>query len=240
MYASFMRPVDIVVSGQKILADDIHKYHLLSVSPMPALNHSIDENGEVNVGFDKEAVKFNAEHHVNFKRKCFEYYKKDADEFVLCQCADSAGVNISVAKIMNHPHISCKNHNLNLQCDQMVESDNELKTVVTSVCNLAASIRGSSKATTALINAVSKPNTHLSVRAKARSVTRKWVGEERALAAHIKLKDHLINLIDDGVTDLGAHQETVERSFIEKAQKHHKYLEQIQKVSKICSIINYL
>ena len=97
---------------------------------------------------------------------------------------------------------------------------------------MATSIRGSSKATTALRNAVSKPNTHSSVRAKARSVTRKWVGEERALASHLKLKDYFSKLMDDGVNNLGDRHETIERSSIEKTQRHHKHLEQIQKVSK--------
>lgn len=232
LYASFMRSVDITVSGIKIDANDIHECRLLSVSPMPALIDSVDENGNINDGYNKEAVEFNADHHINFMKECLEYYDKIADDFIVCQCADSAGVNISVANKMSHPHISCKNHNLNLQCDQMVDEDNELSNVVDAVCNLAASIRGSSKATTALRNAVSKPNTHSSVRAKARSVTRKWVGEERALAAHIKLKDHFSKLMDDGVTNLGEFHETIERSFIEKTQRHHKYLEQIQKVSK--------
>ena len=114
----------------------------------------------------------------------------------------------------------------------MVDEDGDLSNVVDAVCNLATSIRGSSKATTALRNAVSKPNTHSSVRAKARSVTRKWVGEERALALRLKLKDYFSKLMDDSVTNLGDHHETIERSFIEKTQRHHEHLEQTQKVSK--------
>ena len=157
---------------------------------------------------------------------------KVVEDFMVFQCADSAAVSASIATQMDHPHASCKNHNLNLQCDQMVDEDSDLSNVVGAACDLATSIRGSSKATTALRNAVSKPNTHSSVRAKARSVTRKWVGEERALASHLKLKDYFSKLMDDGVTNLGDHHETIERLFIEKTQRHHKHLKYMQKVSK--------
>ena len=96
---------------------------------------------------------------------------------------------------MSNQHVSCENYNLNLQCDQMVDEDSDLSSVVGVVCNLEASICGSTKATTTLRNDVSKPNTHSSVRANARSVTRKWIGEERALAAHAKLKEHFSKLM---------------------------------------------
>ena len=56
---------------------------------------------------------------------------------------------------MSHPYVSYNDHILNLQCDQMVDEENELSDVVDVVCDLAASIRGSSKATTDLRNAAS-------------------------------------------------------------------------------------
>ena len=111
----------------------------------------------------------------------------------------------------------------------MVDSNEELKKITASVCKLAASIHGSVKASTTLRNDVAKANRHSIVRAKARSIIWQWVGEDRAMAAHIKLKDYFSKLIDDGVTILGNRQETIERSFIEKAQKHIRYLEQIKK-----------
>ena len=55
----------------------------------------------------------------------------------------------------------------------MGDEDSDLSNVVDVVCKLAASIRGSSKATTTLRNDVPKPNTHSSVRAKVTSATRK-------------------------------------------------------------------
>ena len=113
-----MRQVEINVKGVNVKTDDIHECRLLAVSPMPALLDTDDEGQEK---FDKEAVSFNVEHHVNFLQESFEYYNKDSDRFIFCQCADSAAVNIKVAKITDIPHVSCRNQNLSLACDEMVE-----------------------------------------------------------------------------------------------------------------------
>ena len=63
---------------------------------------------------------------------------------------------------MGHLHISCKNHNLNLQFDLMVDDDSDISYIIDAICNLAASILGSSKATISLRNVVYKPNTRSS------------------------------------------------------------------------------
>ena len=107
------------------------------------------------------------------------------------------------------------------------EDDVELQNITSSVCEFAVSICGSTKVSTALRSTVLKSSQHSSLRAKVQSVTWQWIGDERALAVHIKLTDHFSKIIDDGVVKLGKHQKTLERSFIEQAQKHHRYLEQI-------------
>ena len=121
MYDSFMRHVDIIVGGEKVQTDDIHECQLIAASPMTALLDTNDENGNNHDGFDKKAVKFNMKHHMNYIKNNFEYYDKDADEFILCQCADSAAVNIKAARIMNMPHSSYKYHNCSLHCNKMVK-----------------------------------------------------------------------------------------------------------------------
>ena len=84
------------------------------MSPVPALIDSVDENGILNEGCNKEAVDFDADHHTNFMKECLEHCDKVGDEFIVCQCAESETVNTSVAKKMSHTHVSCENHNLNL------------------------------------------------------------------------------------------------------------------------------
>ena len=45
IYASFMRAINITVSGENVEADDIHECCLIYVSPMPVLNDSVDQDG---------------------------------------------------------------------------------------------------------------------------------------------------------------------------------------------------
>ena len=105
-----------------------------------------------------------------FLKESFRYFNKDANEFFICQCANSAAVNIKVSKIMNIPHVSYKSHNLSLQCNEMIDSNEKIKKATASVCSLDASIHGSEKVSTDLQNDVAKANRY-SVRAKAWSVT---------------------------------------------------------------------
>jgi hypothetical protein len=97
LFASFILPYEVVVGNTKsILAR--HELCLLAVSPLS----SLDENNE-----DKELAEFNAKAHVNFFRTTFKLYGIDYDEWVLCQTADSAAVNIKIAKATHGLHISC-------------------------------------------------------------------------------------------------------------------------------------
>ena len=235
IYASFMQKC----SG----TDNIHQCRLLALSPMSSLTSCTKENimedasGDESMEdtnddnhFDEEAIKFDAEHHKNHITNTFEYYEKQID-FVLCQLADSASVCIKVANLLGIPHDSCKNHNLSLQCNKMIKGDTELEEVTAKLGNLASKVRASSKASTALRNALSGNNKHSSVRAKKKSVTRAWVGHELLLSSHIRLHQHLGNLIHDKVAKLDHYMETVEKSYINKIKKHQNYLSQIRKVS---------
>ena len=151
-----MKPLYTLHEGKRVLKGHDHECRLLAVSPMPAL--ASDEEEGVTV--DSEAVKFDARHQVNMITETFSYYDKDADDFVLCQCADSASVNIKTSKLMGMPHVSCKNHNLSLQSNEMVKNDEELQDVTKRVCDFAATVRKSAKASTGLRNAVAAPGQH--------------------------------------------------------------------------------
>ena len=129
------------------------------------------------------------------------------------------------------PHVSCKNHNLSLQSNEMVKNDEELQDVTKRVCDFAATVRKLANASTALRNGVAAKGQHSSVRAKARSATRQWIGEERALGAHIKLQEHFATLLEEGVGNLEEHRDTLDGTFLEKTKKFHTYLEQIRKTS---------
>lgn len=133
---------------------------------------------------------------------------------------------------MDHPHISCKNHNLSLESNLMVKNNDNLRDVTEKVTAMSAAVRDRVKCSTALRNVAVKSNPKLgNVRAKARSVTCQWLGEHVALKSHIKLKEYLAKLVRDDVGRMSEFQETVETSFILKCQLHEKYLSQIRTVS---------
>ena len=79
----------------------------------------------------------------------------------------------------------------------MVDNDADLKAVTDIAGSLSSKVCGSAKSATALRNALSRDNTHSSVRSPSGSVTRRWVGHETILEAHIKLveeyKDPIFN-----------------------------------------------
>ena len=230
VYCSFMNPKHAIVNREPLLIGYGHECRLLAVSPMPILRSDRDTDEEDEVE-DEEAINFDAEHHVNHLKETLSYYDKEICGYVKCQLADSAAVNIKASKLMGIPHISCKNHNLSLESNAMVARDSNLRENIEKITAFAAKVRGSAKASTALRNSISGENKHSSVRAKKKSVTRQWIGEERAVGAHIKLKEHFEKLIQSGVNDLDEHAETVEHRFIEKVKKQHIYMEQIRRVS---------
>ncbi len=71
-------------------------------------------------------MEFNAEAHVYYFQKTFEFYGIDYNTWVLYQCAGSAAVNIKISRESHCCHISCKKHNLALGGKAMLEDSGEL------------------------------------------------------------------------------------------------------------------
>ena len=111
---SFVRQVSVLVGGTKTNVDIAHECRSLAMSPMLALVESANEDGILNDGCDQKMVDFNADHRVNYLKESLQCHDKVAEDFMVCQCADSAAVNMSIVTKMEHPHVSCKTHNLNL------------------------------------------------------------------------------------------------------------------------------
>eukprot|EP00957_Ditylum_brightwellii_P208308 15356762-Ditylum_brightwellii.AAC.1 len=112
---------------------------LLSVSPLCSTVNDDDDDdnsddGNVLVGNREEAVNFTADKHaIHFKDIFSTYYNTDLMEWAVCQIADTANVNVKVENILRLPHISCKNHNLNLEVNYMCKNNNELQNTIDSV-----------------------------------------------------------------------------------------------------------
>jgi hypothetical protein len=155
-------------------------------------------------------------------------------EWILAHCADSAEVNRKIARVMKHHHISCKNHNQNLEAKKMIENDTELKAITTSLNDLSATIRNSCKVSTALRNeAATSSVARQNIRAKGQSATCAWLGEATVVKRHLLLKPYVSKLMDDGIENVADHRECVEHSFTEKTKSHNQYLQQIKACSDI-------
>jgi hypothetical protein len=62
----------------------------------------------------EEATNFTARaHHEHIKDILTNYYDMDTSKWITNQTADSASVNLKLAKLMKIPHVNCENHLLN-------------------------------------------------------------------------------------------------------------------------------
>lgn len=108
---------------------------------------------------------------MHYIKENFEYSDIYADKFVLYQCGDNTAVNIKATRIMNTPQISYKHRNSLLRHNKMVEDDELLHQITSSVCEFTALICGFKKASTALPNTALILSQHSSLRAKTKSAT---------------------------------------------------------------------
>ena len=70
------------------------------------------------------SIKFNVEAIIRWLSKVINVYAFDKiTDFASCQTADSTNINIRIAKDLNSPHVPCKNHNLNLEGQEMDRHD---------------------------------------------------------------------------------------------------------------------
>ena len=123
---------------------------LLACAPLKTVNdNGSDSDGESDGddGDDDLATSFDAKHHRQYFEDTFKFYNKDISEdgddstFIVCQVADSTALNPAIARAMNFPHISCKNHDLSLEANKMIEDTAELKTVTDTVAATAVARR---------------------------------------------------------------------------------------------------
>jgi hypothetical protein len=145
VFASFMLKCTLMTKGTEYKYDK-HELRLLACAPLPPVTVNMNVLGDE----EEESTKFNADAHVNFFQKTFKLYGIEFDTWVLCQCADSASVNLKIAWDTHGWHISCKNHNLALAGKSMLEDDGELKDLITKVFACGAHVRNLCKVSTGL------------------------------------------------------------------------------------------
>ncbi len=217
VFASFMQKCASMAKGSEYKYD---KHELLACAPLtPGV--STDVLGDE----QEESTKFNAEALENYFQKTFDLYGIDYDTCVLCQCADSAAVNLKILRDTHGWHISCKNHNLALAGKVMLEEDGELKDLMTKVFACGAHVRNLCKVITSLSNKAAAVDPKLTnVSAKSESATCQWLGAAITMKQHIKIQPFLVDLVRDWIGKMRDHQECVEMSFMDKLEDHYKYM----------------
>jgi hypothetical protein len=226
VFALFMQKCTSMAKGSEYKYDK-HELCLLACAPLSPV--STDVLGDE----QEESTKFNAEAHVNYFQKTFNLYGSDYDTWVLCQCADSAAVNLKILRDTHGWHISCKNHNLALSGNVMLEEDGELKDLIMKVFACGAHVWNSCKVSTGLRSKAAAVDPKLTnVSAKSESATRQWLGAAITMKQHIKTQPFLVDLVRDWIGKMRDHQERVEMSFMDKLEDHYKYMLNIRGCSE--------
>ena len=193
-----------------------HQLRLLAVAPLPALDPDSS---------DEESASANAEAHVNFFVETLKFYDLDFKGWAVCHCADSASVNIKIAKITHGRHGPCSNRNLALAGEKMLEDDDELREVVEKCEKVGAHVQNSAKVQTTIRNLASAVDYKMgNIIAKSSSATRKWLRAAIILHKHLKLSSYYCQLMTDKVGKMRDHQSTVDMSFIDCVKEKRKFL----------------
>ena len=143
LFAFNVLPKKQTIGGQVTMLYEVY-LSLLSLSPLCSVvdNDDDDQNGNTGESSDdenctddmKEAVNFTAEKHAeHFKHTFDTYYNVVLTVWTVCQIADTAAVNVKVATLLKIAHVSCKNHNLNLEVNYMCNTNNDINNVINSV-----------------------------------------------------------------------------------------------------------
>ena len=98
---------------------------------------------------------------------------RDTNDCVVSYFTDTAAVHPCNAKKMGHRNqISCKNHNLNLEGNLMVESNAELNETCKKIRGTSATVRNSCKVSVDLSNEASLDKPRLTnIRTKGKCIT---------------------------------------------------------------------
>jgi hypothetical protein len=157
---------------------------LLSCSPMANTTETEEESND-----DEEAVNFTADTHCNHFKSMFLYYEIDIGDWALCQTADNCAVNSKIARLLNIPHIGCKNHLLNLEVNRMTDRSADLTDTIETVHNTMLQCKQRLKNAALLRNlVVLKPIIHNKTR---------WSGKFQMLARWLRLREPLMMSVSE-------------------------------------------
>ena len=106
------------------------KSPLLSMSLMHSVCKCDDSE---NCVCDSETIEFDAGTYTEHIKNIFGIYSIVFDEWCISQTADNCNLNHSIASKLNIAHVGCSSHKLNLDIEEMVRRDVQLKQCIESV-----------------------------------------------------------------------------------------------------------
>jgi DNA-binding transcriptional MerR regulator len=127
LFASYCRPIKVKAKTSFITESNL-EITLLASSPMANIEQ--EDGFPLTVDEENETTKFNAETHVQFFSDMLALYKLTIDSWVVYSIADNCSTNKKIARLMRKPHVGCMNHKLGLEVNRMVETHNDLNTVI--------------------------------------------------------------------------------------------------------------
>ena len=187
LLALFNKAMKSLENGKPVTSREL-KIVLLAVSPLHQPHNEEDEED-----MPLEAVKFAVPEMARFMIDTFRYYKNDCKEWSLNQCADNTNLNPAVAKELKIAHVGCMSHKLNLDVNEMIDTDpilSDLLENVHDVMNLSRSLKNAAILRNLTTLVVSTPN-------KTR-----WSGKSDMLAKCKRMHGSLQEAADaDGSTE---------------------------------------
>ena len=173
---------------------------------------------------EAHATTFNADTHVKYINDTFENLGFDkVSDFALAQVADSTNLNPCIARKLDILHVACRNHCLNLACEDMEKDDIDLAELADATHESHRTIKLSNKLTAALAN----------VQKLCYSMRCKWATRWNALTDmfnnHIKAEDDIRQVAKDFPGRLD--DTTVGTAFMRRVKSHISYLNTIKATS---------
>lgn len=120
-----------IINGTVQELDQV-KSVLLSVAPMQKIEDEVPD--------DDEIAQFTSQAHFDHIKTIFGYFGVSPEDWIICQIADNASVNRKLAKLLKVPHVGCLSHKFNLDVQDMISREANLKSLlenIKEVVNLA-------------------------------------------------------------------------------------------------------
>ena len=219
LFACYLREVGHINHRNKLINIMTPEVVLLSCAPMSQVAEIEDEENEEDV---EEATSFNAEVHAHHIRSTFNYYQDiEFDCWVKAQTADNAKVNVKTCKLLGIPHIPCKNHLLNSEVNNMVETNRDMNDKIETVQKTMKQCKRSIK-NMAILRKISDFSPVLYNKTR-------WSGKHYVLKRFVTMRDDLIEAQTEEQSNF---EMNASPAFFKAVKKYEGWMKEINLATK--------